>query len=175
MKLFNLLAKLLDYPDEELMKHLGEITEQVSKLPDISEQETASIQEFISWMDEHKTIAMQEIYVNTFDITPENDLHLTHHLFGDDNRDRGPALIDLSEHYKQAGLEVKQGELPDYLPLMLEYLSSLSDIEVKIFLGDVIKILKVLAENLEKAKSPYALLIRIVENRGYLAKAAEGE
>lgn len=172
MQLFNLLAKLLDYPDEELMKYLGEITEEVSKDPDISEQETNSIQEFTSWMSEHNILAMQEIYVQTFDITPEHDLHLTHHLFGDDNRDRGPALIDLSEHYKQAGLEVKQGEIPDYLPLMLEYLSTLNDIEVRIFLGDVIKILKILAENLEKAKSPYALLIRIIENRGYLAKAA---
>ncbi len=172
MKLFNLLAKLLDYPDEELMKSLGDIRNVLSKEPGISEQEADSIQEFISWMSEHKTIAMQEIYVQTFDITPEHDLHLTHHLFGDDNRDRGPALIDLTEHYKQAGLEVKQGELPDYLPLMLEYISTLSEIEVRIFLGDVIKILKVLAENLEKAKSPYALLIRIVENRGYLAKAA---
>ena len=83
-------------------------------------------------------------YVQTFDMTPEHDLHLTHHLFGDD-RGRGPALIDLSEHYKGMGLELEKGEIPDYLPLILEFVSTLDEMQARVFLGDAAKVLKVLA------------------------------
>ncbi len=116
-------------------------------------------------------LRLQENYVNTFDMVPEHDLHLTHHLFGDD-RGRGPALVDLSEHYKAAGLDVAAKEIPDFLPLILEYVSTLDDMGARVFLGDAAKVLTVLAANLEKAESPYAKLMRIIENRGHLAQAA---
>ena len=61
-------------------------------------------------MQLHDLTGIQSIYVKTFDMTPEHDLHLTHHLFGDD-RGRGPALIDLAEHFKAAGLEVVASEI----------------------------------------------------------------
>ncbi|MBT3431430.1 MAG: nitrate reductase molybdenum cofactor assembly chaperone, partial [Candidatus Thioglobus sp.] len=129
------------------------------------------IMEFISWMRIHTTTGIQQSYVETFDMVPEHDLHLTHHIFGDDNG-RGPALIDLSEHFKNEGLEVKDGEIPDFLPLILEYVATLDDMESRVFLGDAKKIIKVIADNLDEAKSPYAKLIRIVEKRSYLAQAA---
>ncbi len=171
MKLFQIIARLLDYPDEELMQNLPQLLVLVDEDPQITELERKDLKSVISWLGMHSTLGIQENYVQTFDMTPEHDLHLTHHLFGDD-RGRGPALIDLSEYYKASGFEVKEGELPDYLPLMLEYVATLDEMQARVFLGDAGKVLKVIADNLEKAQSPYAKLVRIVENRGHLAQAA---
>ncbi|MCU7816357.1 MAG: nitrate reductase molybdenum cofactor assembly chaperone [Candidatus Thiodiazotropha sp. (ex Lucinoma kastoroae)] len=171
MHIYTILARLLDYPDEELLENMPEIISLLKGDPGISEQERDTLMQLIAWMQSHDLTELQGSYVQTFDMTPEHDLHLTHHLFGDD-RGRGPALIDLSEHYKGMGLELEKGEIPDYLPLILEFVSTLDDMQARVFLGDAAKVLKVLAENLEKKESPYAQLIRIVENRGTLAQAA---
>jgi len=171
MRIYNILSRLLDYPDTELLSLLPEITALLKQDGDISAQERDSLMQLISWLQLHDLTGLQENYVQTFDMTPEHDLHLTHHLFGDDNG-RGPALIDLSEHFKSSGLEVEDGEIPDYLPLILEYVSTLDEMQARVFLGDAAKVLTVLADNLEKTNSPYSRLLRIVESRGHLAKAA---
>jgi len=171
MRIYKIMARLLDYPSGELMENLPAITEMLKEDPDVTAQERDALMQFISWMQIHDLTGIQSDYVQTFDMTPEHDLHLTHHLFGDD-RGRGPALIDLSEYYKASGLELAEGEIPDYLPLILEYVSTLDDLQARVFLADASKVLKVLAENLEKAQSPYAKLLRIVEERGHLAQAA---
>ncbi|MEW8692767.1 MAG: nitrate reductase molybdenum cofactor assembly chaperone [Candidatus Thiodiazotropha endolucinida] len=171
MQVYKLLARLLEYPDTELMAHLPEIIKRVKSDQGISARERDDLMQFISWMQLHDLTGMQADYVQTFDMTPEHALHLTHHLFGDD-RGRGPALIDLMEHYRAEGLDIDQQEIPDYLPLILEYASTLDDMQARVFLGDARKVITVLAENLEKVNSPYARLLRIVENRGQLGQAA---
>ncbi len=171
MRIYTALARLLDYPTEELLEHMSEIVDLVSEDDSISPGEHAVIHEVISWMRLHDLTGLQQAYVQTFDMTPEHDLHITHHIHGD-SRDRGPALIDLTEHFKANGLEVKQGEIPDYLPLLLEYVSTLGEAESRFFLADMGKILDILAANLEKDGTPYAKLVRLVEQRGRLLKAA---
>ena len=171
MRIYTILSRLLDYPTGELLEHLPEIIGMLNDDPAVTPKEREDLMQLISWMQVHDLTGMQGDYVQTFDMTPEHDLHLTHHLFGDDSG-RGPALIDLSEHYKAAGLAVDEKEIPDYLPLILEYVSTLDEMQARVFLGDAAKVLKVLSENLEKAESPYARLLRIVENRGHLAQAA---
>lgn len=171
MRIYTILARLLDYPDTELMEHLPDILKLLKEDPGVSERERNALMQLISWMQLHDLTGLQADYVQTFDMTPEHDLHLTHHLFGDDSG-RGPALIDLSEHYKSAGLEMEKGEIPDFLPLILEYVSTLDEMQARVFLGDAAKVLKILAENLDKAGSPYAQVLRIVEYRGHLAQAA---
>jgi nitrate reductase delta subunit len=104
-------------------------------------------------------------------MTAEQSLHLTHHLFGED-KNRGPALIDLGEMYKDYGVEVVTNELPDYLPLILEFAAYLDDNEAMVFLSDAHKVLKVLADNLKNAGSPYAGLLSIVEGRATLTRLA---
>ena len=153
------------------MENLADIIELLKEDSEVSRQEIDAVTQLISWMQVQTLIGLQENYVQTFDMTPEHDLHLTHHLFGDD-RGRGPALIDLSEHYKGSGLEMEKGEIPDFLPLILEYVSTLDEMQARVFLGDASKVIKVLADNLEKKESPYSRLLRIVENRGHLAQAA---
>jgi len=171
MRIYNIMARLLDYPDSELMQNLPAIVDAVKQDEEISRQERDDLLALVSWMNLHDLTGLQSQYVQTFDMVPEHDLHLTHHLFGDD-RGRGPALIDLSEYYKASGLEVEGNEIPDFLPLILEYVSTLDDLQARVFLGDAAKVLKVIGDNLEKAESPYARILRIVENRGHLAQAA---
>lgn len=171
MLIFKILARLIDYPTAEVLENLPEMGKLIEEDSTITDSEKEALNEFAAWMGERSLLELQENYVNTFDMVPEHDLHLTHHIFGDD-RGRGPALVDLSEHYKAAGLDIAEKEIPDFLPLILEYVSTLDDMGARVFLGDAAKVVTVLAANLEKGESPYAKLIRIVESRGHLANAA---
>jgi nitrate reductase delta subunit len=92
-------------------------------------------------------------------------------LFGDD-RGRGPALINLTEYFKEFGLQADERELPDYLPLLLEFSSTLEETEAQVFMNQTVKVLTQLAANLEKSASPYAPLIRVIEQRGQLDRMA---
>jgi nitrate reductase delta subunit len=166
MLIYKILSALLEYPDQELIDNLPAINKLLDETVDTDVAEWEAIRQFMSWLKQGDLTEMQANYVKTFDMTPEHSLHLTHHFFGDDNdRNRGPALIDLGELYKDYGVKVVANELPDYLPLVLEFVTMLEENEGREFLSDAAKVLKVLAANLKKAESPYAPLISIIENR----------
>lgn len=172
MRIYKVLSILLDYPEEELMDHLVDVRELVIKERGLAGKDREEIVKVLDWMESRTLIELQQNYVQTFDSRPENSLHLTHHLFGDDDRGRGPALINLGEHYKGAGLSPVKGELPDYLPLVLEYLSTLEEEKAGLFLCNASETLTILAENLEREDSPYASLVRIVERHGESYRSA---
>ncbi|MDP3087063.1 MAG: nitrate reductase molybdenum cofactor assembly chaperone [Methylotenera sp.] len=171
MQIYKLLSALLDYPNQELVEHLPELQNFVVQNQEIDHAEREALQSFLSHLQSMSVTELQEDYVQTFDMTAEHSLHLTHHLFGDD-KNRGPALIDLGELYKDYGVEVVTNELPDYLPLVLEFAAYMDDNESTVFLSDAKKVLGVLTENLQKAESPYAALLSIIENRATLTKLA---
>lgn len=168
MQIYKMLSVLLEYPDQELLDHLPELFDLTVSCTDLDETERAGMLGVLQHLGSLPLTKLQENYVQTFDLTAENSLHLTHHLFGDD-KNRGPALIDLGELYKDYGVEVLTNELPDYLPLVMEFAAYLDDSEASVFLSDASKVFKVLAENLHKADSPYAPLLSIIENRASLA------
>jgi len=180
---YQVLSKLLDYPDEALLAALPELRGEIRR--GLEAAEWLVLDRFLNHLEKLDLTEAQAAYVMTFDLTPEHALHLTHHLFGDD-KNRGPALIDLSEFYKEFGLEMVannvlandsaanegSNEIPDYLPLMLEFAAQLSLEESRFFLAQWARVLNQLATNLEDAQSPYAPLIRLVEQRSLLVKAA---
>jgi nitrate reductase molybdenum cofactor assembly chaperone NarJ/NarW len=170
MKIYKLLSVLMEYPNQELIEHISELQVAMSQV-DADTTELEVLQSFINYLQTQTLTELQADYVKTFDMVPEHSLHLTHHLFGDD-KNRGPALIDLGELYKDYGVEVVTNELPDYLPLILEFTAYLDDNEATVFLSDAKKVLSVLTENLAKVESPYAALVSIVENRATLSKLA---
>jgi len=170
MKIYKILSVLLEYPEQELIDHLPELRALVPQL-EADQNERAALQTFIDYLQSMSLTELQADYVKTFDMVPEHSLHLTHHLFGDD-KNRGPALIDLGELYKDYGIEVVTNELPDYLPLILEFTAQLDDSEGTVFLADAKKVISVLTENLTKVESPYAALLSIVEGRATLSKLA---
>jgi nitrate reductase delta subunit len=96
MKIYKILSVLLQYPEQELVDNLPEINEWVNDTADIDNDERTMLQAYLKQMKDKPLIDLQAEYVNTFDMVPEHSLHLTHHLFGDD-KNRGPALIDMGE------------------------------------------------------------------------------
>lgn len=179
MRLFRLLSVLLDYPSDQLLDTLKVLAARdpqafvagIDELHVLTDSEQRSVAALIASLLAGDPMELQAAYVQTFDLTAEHSLHLTHHLFGEE-KSRGPALIDLGEFYRSYGLQADEKELPDYLPVMLEFVSTLSLDEARIFLGDVSKVLKVLADNLEKAGSNYAPVVRIIEKQGSLTRLA---
>lgn len=171
MNVYKLLSLLLEYPEQELLEHLDALRQVTATCDGVGENEVKAVEGFLDHLAAGELTALQADYVQTFDLTAEHSLHLTHHLFGDD-KNRGPALIDLTEMYKEYGMELEVNELPDYLPLILEFTAQLDDSEARMFLGDAAKVLTVLAASLEKADSAYAPLLRIVEGRGGLTRLA---
>jgi nitrate reductase delta subunit len=170
--IYKLLALLLDYPTEELSEHWLEIEEMLSTLDNLDEVDKAVLETFTQWAQSMPLIKLQTNYVKTFDQSPSNALYLTHHLFEEQDRERGPALVELAEYYKSQGFEIDNGELPDYLPLVLEYVSSLEPLDARLFLQQSAHASEIIADNLEKCESPYAPLLRLVERHGRLAEIA---
>ena len=166
MQIYKILSALLEYPDQELIDHLPEIRVEIGKCQDVDAADNGAILKLLAHLADTPLTELQAAYVKTFDLTPEHSLHLTHHLFGDDNdKNRGPALIDLGELYKDYGVKVMTNELPDYLPLVLEFVAFLEEDEATAFLSDANKVLTVLTKNLNKAQSPYAPLLSIITSR----------
>lgn len=171
MSIYKILSVLLEYPEQELLTAVPEIRASLGNNPDLTKQHQVALEGFLQRLEAGELTELQADYVQTFDLTPEHSLHLTHHLFGDE-RGRGPALIDLTEYYKEYGLQADEAELPDYLPMILEFTAQLEDTEAKVFLSQTVKVLQQLVENLKKADSPYAPLVQIIESQGRLAHIA---
>lgn len=156
---YRVLAVLLDYPGEGFTEMLAEAEEflrsQPHPWPTFVEQTMAAVK----WMRDQNTLDLQQIYVETFDFTPQNSLHLTSHLLEEQDRHRGPALIKLAEHYSAVGLRIAEGELPDYLPAVLEFASTTENVQAARFLAEADQALGVLEKNLHSVGSPYAPLI----------------
>lgn len=164
MQFYKILSVLLDYPDDGLRDNLEDIAEVVNSLDSISDDERNVVTQFIQWIQGQDSIELQGLYVQIFDFNQDNSLHLTHHLLGDD-RERGPALVDLGEFYNETGWKAHEKELPDYLPLILEFVSTQDEMAARIFLSDAAKAINMLADNLEKSESEYVPLINIIAKR----------
>jgi nitrate reductase delta subunit len=177
MMFYRIVSSLLEYPDADLRAALPEIQAAVAGADDIGPEERSVLAAFLDKLTARVTsepLVLEEDYVRTFDMVPEHSLHLTHHLIGED-KNRGPALIDLGEYYKGYGFELNADakELPDYLPLMLEFISMLEGEEAKLFLSRWTKVLRQLRVNLEDAGSSYADLLKLLELRSQLVAAPD--
>lgn len=170
MRLYKLLSYLLDYPERDLQQQLPEMRSLVAEEP-LDEQERAALEGFLDHVERTEALELEREYVDTFDLKGQHSLHLTHHLLGDD-KNRGPVLIELGEFYKAWGMEFIEGELPDYLPLMLEFIATMETEEARLFLSRFGKTLGILAKNLEKHGSAWAPLIRLLERRALLVQQA---
>jgi nitrate reductase delta subunit len=112
-------------------------------------------------------------YVELFDRGRGTSLHLFEHVHGD-SRDRGPAMIDLGQTYEKAGLVLTEGELPDYLPAVLEFVSTQPVREAKAFLGEMSHIFNAIFGALQHRESAYASVLgALLELAGEQAQAVK--
>jgi nitrate reductase delta subunit len=153
------LSVLLTYPTTELQEAAGEIglvLAQDRHLPAGVWRQLSALTTELATGDLYD---LQERYVLLFDRTRSLSLHLFEHVHGE-SRDRGQAMIDLKSQYEQAGLLMSAAELPDFLPLFLEYLATRPLKEACETLGQPAHIFAALAERLRKRQSAYEAVFR---------------
>lgn len=152
------LAALLGYPDARLRQALPQMQQVLrdeQALPNARLDELGSLLAALARRDE---LDNEAEYVALFDRGRATSLHLFEHVHGD-SRDRGPAMIDLAQTYEKAGLYLAEGELPDYLPVVLEFVSTQPPREAQAFLAEMAHIFNAIFAALQKLQSPYASVL----------------
>lgn len=151
------LAWLLRYPDAALRAHLGELRSALHAERALNAGRLAEVDALIERLQGLPPLRAEAEYVELFDRGRGTALHLFEHVHGD-SRERGPAMIDLAQTYAQAGLALAPGELPDYLPVLLEYASTQPAAQARAFLAEFAHLLQRLLAALLRRQSPYAAL-----------------
>lgn len=154
---YKILSFLLSYPPEGLQTVADEIVEKLEGCSLFSSERRAGLAAMVIAMATEDALDLQEEYVEIFDRSRALSLHLFEHVHGE-SRDRGLAMVSLRERYQASGLDIASNELPDYLPLFLEFLSLQDAPAAQAMLGDISHILQVLAERHARRRSRYALL-----------------
>lgn len=150
-----LCSFFLQYPDNDWIEN-AEIDEAMTMIK--NERVKQNLKQFTTYLQKTPFDKLTENYVQTFDFTEQASLYLTHKVFGD-NRERGLAFVKLKMEFAKAGFYIKNDELPDYLPLILEFAAIAEAHFVrKVFLIHK-KALDELFVELEKNNSEYAHLL----------------
>lgn len=159
---FKALSALLSYPTEDLKIAAGDIRRALKEEALIPQWALARVEKLIGEIETLDLFELEERYVFLFDRTRSLSLHLFEHVHGE-SRDRGQAMVDLRTLYEQADLECSSRELPDYLPMFLEYLSTRPADEAKALLAEPLTVIAALRERLARRKTPYAAVFRALE------------
>ncbi|CAB3629649.1 nitrate reductase molybdenum cofactor assembly chaperone [Achromobacter marplatensis] len=157
MNLYRLLSALLSYPEPELLDALGDVESMLADFPDAEE----ALQPLVGYLATNDLIAVQENYVATFDRNRSHSLHLFEHVHGE-SRDRGQAMVDLLETYRGQGFEPVVSELPDHVPLFLEFLGVIDPAQAQDLLDEAIHVLAAIGARLAKGGSPYAGIFAVL-------------
>lgn len=156
-----IISRLLEYPDAALWQHHQELHEALAQSEALTEMQRASLDGFIDSLCQRELLDAQSSYSELFDRGRATSLLLFEHVHGE-SRDRGQAMVNLMNQYQQAGLEIDSHELPDHLPLYLEYLSQRTLAEAQGGLQDIAPILALLSARLKQRESDYALLFDLL-------------
>lgn len=167
------LARLLSYPDAELRTHLGELQAALQSDRTLGATRLAELEALMRNLSGRDPIEVEADYVQLFDRGRATSLHLFEHVHGD-SRDRGPAMIDLAQTYEKAGLFLAPGEMPDYLPVVLEFVSTQPPKEARAFLGEMAHIFNAIFNALQQRQSAYASVLgALLECAGEKAHAVK--
>ncbi len=157
-----IISVLLSYPSADLGAALPEISAALAAEARLAAADRARLLALAADIAGRDLYDAQERYVGLFDRTRTLSLHLFEHVHGE-SRDRGQAMVDLAQMYERRGFDIEPGEMPDYLPLFLEYLSTQSDGEVHELLGQTLHIVANLRTRLLKRGSIYADAMLVLE------------
>jgi nitrate reductase delta subunit len=153
------LGALLSYPSEEMRQALPEIAAALRASPLLGAREREELELLIAELAAGDLLDAEERYVALFDRGRATSLHLFEHLHGE-SRDRGQAMVELRRVYESAGYELSARELPDYLPVVLEYLSCRDRDETRAMLADCAELLKEIGTALIARRSAYAAILQ---------------
>lgn len=154
MNTLKVLAAVLHYPSDDLRQAAPALAEIVTGDRRLSTVTRRRLSAFIAAMAEADGFDLEERYVETFDRGRACSLHLFEHVHGE-SRDRGPAMVELQQVYADHGLAIDRAELPDYLPLFLEFCAELPAEDAGGWLEEVGPLLQMLHARLAKRESGY--------------------
>lgn len=173
MRSLRVLSRLLAYPNADLLEQLHPLKQVLIEDGFLKSKTLNEVNKFIDNLAATDLMEAQETYVELFDRGRAHCLHLYEHVHGE-SRFRGQAMIDLAGRYAEKGLEIGVGELPDYLPVFLEFISICEPEDGLGTLSNAAPIIAVIGEKLKRRKSGYASIMKaIVELSGAKLSAAE--
>lgn len=155
------LSRLLLYPEAALQDAAPHLAEALTEDGRLDAPTRLGLMPLLRSLAGEDLYDLQEAYVSLFDRTRRLSLHLFEHVHGE-SRDRGQAMVDLAALYAQGGLAIDANELPDFLPLFLEFLATRPEAEAEGLLADVDHILATLEERLAERGSLYAAVLTAV-------------
>ncbi|MGD8190987.1 nitrate reductase molybdenum cofactor assembly chaperone [Brevibacillus ginsengisoli] len=154
---FQLLSLLLQYPEGLELDEIREVTNQLANV-----QVKQLVNQFVDYLTSNSEDNLTSYYVNTFDFNSTTALYLTYSNLGEE-RERGQILVQLKELYDAVGLQLVSDELPDYLPLVLEFYAVAPREVSRQLIEDFRLVMEKLREELSKIDSPYAWLVEAAQ------------
>lgn len=159
MKVLSLLSRLIDYPTEEVYALKAEISEFIANDEHLNEADKLALGAFVSQRFTDSLLDWQSEYDGLFERGRSLSLLIYEHIHGE-SRDRGQAMVDLLKQYRAAGLDIGVRELPDYIPLFLEFVSTQGAENGRGWLEDIAPILALLTVRLEKRECNYSAIFQ---------------
>jgi nitrate reductase delta subunit len=154
IKTYKILSLLLSYPSEEIQEFLPEAMQELAAEKLLEEGPMEEVGKFAAHFGQYDLLDWQAEYVQLFDSGRSVSLYLFEHLRGD-SKDRGQAMVDLMEEYRQRGMVLSSDELPDYLPVLLEFLSSLGPGEAAEMLAGAVNVISLIHHRLAAKENFY--------------------
>ena len=161
MRLLKLISVLLDYPQDELWQHGDELLDAISDEVTLPTPRRDALTAFVRELLQTDPLTAQDAWLQTFDRGRSMSLLIFEHIHGE-SRDRGQAMVDLIEAYRKNGFELSAKELPDYLPLLLEFLAHRPQNEVQDWLTHISHIVGMLAARAGERGSSYQVLFELL-------------
>ncbi|HMO08942.1 MAG TPA: nitrate reductase molybdenum cofactor assembly chaperone [Paracoccaceae bacterium] len=161
MKTFKALSALLSYPTADLQEAAPAIRDVIAAEGVIPPGQALALKPLLDSLAGDDLYDLEERYVVLFDRSRTLSLNLFEHIHGE-SRDRGGAMVDLLETYRAGGFDLTGAELPDHLPVLLEFLSTRPLPEARALLTDAGHILVALAERLARRESVYAPVLAAI-------------
>ncbi len=159
MNILKVISRLMDYPNEELYQHGADVVDLIANDPHLGESDKEALLAFAKQRFGDSLLDWQADYDGLFERGRSLSLLIYEHIHGE-SRDRGQAMVNLLEQYKAAGLDIGVRELPDYIPLFLEFASTQGDDNAQGWLLDIAPILALLTVRLEKRQCNYQALFQ---------------
>ena len=157
--LWKILSILLDYPEPSLLDALPDLHAVLDEVPDCGAK--AACREFIAYLAGNPLHLLQEEYTRVFDLHPPACLNVSCHSHAD-GHERGWELARFTQAYQRAGFDPVAGELPDFLPMVLEFMYVSPEATAAGMLKGIQPAVRSLALNLLEVHSPYAALVKAI-------------
>ncbi|GFZ90173.1 nitrate reductase molybdenum cofactor assembly chaperone [Elstera cyanobacteriorum] len=161
MKTLKVLSALLTYPTEALTGAVPEIRQVLAVEALVPPRHRVALDGLLNDLAVKDLYDLQERYILLFDRTRSLSLHLFEHVHGE-SRDRGQAMVDLLKLYEEGGYSPTPSELPDFLPLFLEYASTLPPQAALDLIAEPSHVFAALRERLAKRRTPYEAVFAVL-------------